>query len=105
MPELKPWIDELLVELEDRAGPAELATGASRALYYLRVVRGLGRQIGIPELSPRGLRHTAIQRCLRKYHDINVARRWFSCSARVALDYARSEIDEEIDRRAVTEGV
>jgi len=104
-PDIRPFVDELLHELRERAKNGWKHDPKNRALYYLRLVRELGQKIGIPELSPRMLRHTAVFRVVRRTHDINQARRLFRVSTEIAANYAYSPQDQAADAQILRDGI
>ncbi len=105
VPEIRDWLPEFIVDLETRSHGKYRGRAVNRALYYLRLVKQVGVSIGIPGLSCRGLRHTAIWKCMRKFHDVNEARRLFGVTAQIALNYAYTPANQAVDDRILREGL
>lgn len=101
-PVIRAWLPSMIEELVVRAGPEE-ADPESRAIHYLRTVREIGKLVGIPGLSPRGLRHTFIWRIMKKWKDPNLARQWAGCTITQAMDYAWA-YNEAADVEALQRG-
>ncbi len=59
--------------------------------------------LGMPQLGPRALRHTAIWRCIKKY-GVDVAMQLFEVSPGILIRYAKRIAAESVMRRISIEG-
>ena len=62
-----------------------------------RLVHDVGTHAGMPELTPRTLRHTFLRILADKTHDIDDVMRYGGCSLAVAVGYVRTA-DSERDK-------
>jgi integrase len=104
---LKPWVKEFIELLREshqdktelktfkrkKTGQEyqkEVITGCAGRLNLNRLIHHWGQAHGMPELTPRGLRHTFAYRVWEATgHDLNAAKALAGTTERVLLNYAR----------------
>ena len=78
-PRLTPWVEAFVANLPE-----------CDRLYYNRLVKRWGKAHGMPDLTPRGLRHTFAYRVYEATgHDLNAAKTLAGTTERVLLNYAK----------------
>ena len=85
-PEIQPWVKEFVDALPIRT-----------RMTINRLVHDVGAHAGMPELTPRTLRHTFLRILADKTHDIDDVMRYGGCSLAVAVGYVRTA-DSERDK-------
>lgn len=92
-PEIRPWMGQFLNELSiARLHPTRLN----------QIVHETCSRFGMPQVTPRGLRHTLGQRAWERWHDLRVVMQLLGCSMSTAARYANAEINAE--KREILDG-
>lgn len=92
-PDVQPWAQDFVESLP------RYSTNVWGAL-----VRKIGVQVGLPFLSPRAMRHTAIKVALDKTGSISDAQRFAGATRPVTLGYTDSTHDKSGDEKILKGG-